>query len=236
MAKSQNAPDSLPKEKHYHGHRERLRMRFSKMPKSLSSAELLELLLGYAIPRGDTKPLAKEILAQSKNSLYSFLSNPEKVKIKGGSLSTYQITLFKLVKEMMQCTLHEQLKEESVIDSPAAMAAYVRSLYVGESNEKIVVIFLDCQHHIIAMQEYQSGVVNAAQLSCRAVAIDALKHNAVALIIVHNHPAGTLRPSYEDIQVTRKLQQSLDLVQVRLLDHLIVARNELYSMKTEGEI
>lgn len=220
--------------KHYYGHRERLRMRFLENPDSLSNYECLELLLGYAVPRGDTKPLAKTMLDKSGGKIFPVFDNPE--HFAGKQLSSYQCALLKLVRHIVTRGLREELDAEDILAKPETVADWVKMLFMESPNERFLVLFLNSKNNVIAHEFHSEGTLAQTAVYPRRIIERALEKRASALILAHNHPSGDPEPSADDIRLTRQIRSAAELFTIRLLDHLIVGRNTYYSMLREGDI
>lgn len=129
-----------------------------------------------------------------------------------------------------------ELPQADVLVSPTAVRDYLRLLLGDRPHEVFVCVFLDTQHRVIAVDELFRGTLSQTAVYPREVVLEALKHNAAALIVCHNHPSGCSEPSSADLQLTRALRQALALVDVRLLDHCVVTRHDVVSLAERGLI
>lgn len=129
-----------------------------------------------------------------------------------------------------------ELPQADVLVSPTAVRDYLRLLLGDRPHEVFVGVFLDTQHRVIAVDELFRGTLSQTAVYPREVVLEALKHNAAALIVCHNHPSGCSAPSSADLQLTRALRQALALVDVRLLDHCVVTRHDVVSLAERGLI
>ncbi len=141
-----------------------------------------------------------------------------------------------IAKELVQRLLHEDLQHGSALNSPSAVRDYLRLLLNGREHEVFVVVFLDAQHRVIASEEMFRGTLTQTSVYPREVVKAALRHNAAALIFAHNHPSGVPEPSQSDRLLTDALKQALALVDVRVLDHFIVAGSQVLSFAERGLI
>ncbi len=215
---------------HYHGHRQRLRSRFLKGgAAALQDYELLELLLTFAIPRSDVKPLAKSLL-QHFGSFTRILDAPPEVLMEVTGLKESSATLLRLMKACAETYLKEDLLKRRQIPSLAALVDYCRTSMGGLQDEQFRVIFLNSQNEIIAEEVVQEGTVNQTVVYPRKVLEMALKHKATGLILVHNHPSGNLTPSAADRELTRALVQASRTLNLTVHDHLIVSRHGYFSL------
>jgi len=138
--------------------------------------------------------------------------------------------------EMSQRHLAEELTCTDVMNNPRQVKDYVQSRLLNHTNEVFAVLFLDNQHRIITFEKLFFGTINTASVHPRVVVQRALVLNAAAVIMTHNHPSGVAEASISDIDITRTLKQALNLIDVRLLDHLIVASHRVTSMAEQGQI
>jgi len=219
-----------PAPPHYHGHRQRLRARFlAGGLESFRDYEILELLLTFAIPFSDVKPLAKRLLADFGSfSAVMDASSEELVKVAG--LGEYSATLLRLVKACAEYYLKEQAIKRRSIPSLPVLVDYCRTSLGGLKDEQFRVIFLNSQNEIIAEETIQEGTVDQTVVYPRKVLEGALKHKATGLILVHNHPSGKLTPSTADRELTRAIIQAAQPLSIVVHDHLIIAKQGYYSM------
>ncbi|MFY9399029.1 MAG: DNA repair protein RadC [Desulfomonilia bacterium] len=216
---------------HSDGHRSRLRTRFlSAGREALSDYELLELLLGYAIPRRDTKPLAKELLKEY-GSLRRIFDEPAGELMDRKGLGEYSVALIRLVKACMSRCLEPVGESAPVLDSPEAVLRYVRAEIGGEKSEHFLLLCLNAAGRLIHLERLCRGTVNMAHVYPREVFRTALARGASALILIHNHPSGTLSPSVHDERLTRALTELGEGLGIPVHDHIIVTRDQAYSIR-----
>lgn len=139
-----------------------------------------------------------------------------------------------VARELVRRWLDEELKRDCVLNSPAAVRDCLRLHFAGREHESFVAMFLDAQHRLIATHELFRGTLTQTSVYPREVVKEALKVNAAAVIFSHNHPSGVTEPSQADQQLTTALKQALALVDVRVLDHFIVAGSSLLSFAEKG--
>lgn len=215
---------------HYHGHRQRLRNRFLKGgAAALQDYELLELLLTFAIPYSDVKPLAKRLIDHF-GSFPAVLDASPQALVEFMGLKEYSAVLIHLVKACIELYLKEEALTRRQIPSLAALVDYCRTSMGGLQDEQFRVIFLNSQNEIIAEEVVQEGTVNQTVVYPRKVLELALKHKATGLILVHNHPSGHLTPSPADRELTRALVQASRTLNLTVHDHLIVSRHGYFSL------
>ncbi len=215
----------------YHGHRKRLKERFNAAGrKALHDYELLELLLAYAIPRRDTKPLAKELIRQLGSFPRVLDGDRDELEAVSG-VGEQAGTLIRLVKACMNQYLEPGERAGTKLDSPEAVLDYVR-LEIGNKNtEYFMLLCLNAAGKVVHTDLMSKGTVNMAHVYPREILKTALIKNASALILVHNHPSGTLNPSTHDEKLTRTLTEMSEHLGISVHDHIIVTKDSAYSMK-----
>lgn len=219
-----------PEKPHYHGHRQRLRSRFLQGgPGALQDYELLELLLTFAIPYSDVKPLAKKLIAHF-GSFTRVFDAPAEAIMEVTGLKEYSAVLIRLVKACAEYYLKEEVLNRQKISSLSALVDYCRTSMGGLADEQFRVIFLNSQNEIMAEEIVQEGTVNQTVVYPRKVLELALKHKATGLILVHNHPSGNLTPSNADLELTRSLVKSSHALNLTVHDHLIISRHGYFSL------
>ena len=219
-----------PAKPHYHGHRQRLRSRFlTGGAGALHDYELLELLLTFAIPYSDVKPLAKGLIANFGSFTRVLDASPQELMDFTG-VREYSAVLINLVKACAEYYLKEEAMKRSPINSLDALVAYCRTAMGGLKDEQFRVLFLNSQNEIIAEEIVQEGTVDQTVVYPRKVLELALKHKATALILVHNHPSGNLKPSAADRELTKALVKAAKTINITVHDHLIVSRQGYFSL------
>jgi len=227
-------PTKKPVKPHYHGHRQRLRSRFLKGgAAALQDYELLELLLTYALPRADVKPLAKELLRHF-GSFTGILDAPADALMQVSGLKESSAALIRLVKACAEHYLKEEVLKRQRIPSLTSLVDYCRTAMGGLADEQFRVIFLNSQNEIIAEEVVQEGTVNQTVVYPRKVLELALKHKATGLILVHNHPSGNLTPSAADQELTRALVKASHALNLKVHDHLIISRQGYFSLAEQN--
>lgn len=218
----------------YLGHRDRLRARFERAGiAGLQDYEVLELLLFYALPRKDVKPLAKDLMRRF-GSLKGVL-DAEYAALKGVPGIGRQAAIFvRLVRDVGSLYLQQRAEEKEQISSTRELIDYCLSSMGGLKDEHFAVIYLNARNKIIKVETIQEGIVNQAVVYPRKVLEKALTHKASAIILVHNHPSGHVRPSDADIRLTRVLQDAARVMDIVLHDHLIVGEHRFFSFREEG--
>lgn len=241
MNSTENKPDENPdlgfdevspaKKPHYHGHRDRLREKFrTKGEDSLADYEILELLLFRSIPRRDTKPLAKQLLAEF-GSLAEILAAPYHRLSAVKGLGETVITDLKLVHTAANTMTAEKLRDRTLLGSWSSVLDYCRTKMAFSEIEEFRILFLDKKNFLIADEKQQSGTIDHTPVYPREVAKRALELSSTAMLLVHNHPSGDPTPSTADIQMTKTLIDTLEPLGVTVHDHIIIARDGHASLK-----
>jgi len=199
----------------------------------LRDYEMLELLLGYAVPRRDVKPLAKQLITRF-GSLAGVLDASFEELQGAAGLSPTSATLIKLVKEIGVAQLAERMKHRDLLRSPQSVVDFARLKLAGYPHEAFMAIYMNTKNEVIDYEMLHEGTVDRAIIYPRRIVEAALSHHAAALLLVHNHPSGHTEPSEEDKDVTRTVIQAAGTVDIRVLDHVIVARDGYLSFLEKG--
>lgn len=230
-AQARRAPKPRP---HYAGHRERLRERaLAGGLAALPDYELLELFLFRSVPRGDVKPLAKQLLARFGSLSAVLGATPEELTTVKGVGEALALDL-KLLHEASVRAAREQVAKRPVISSWSALLAYVKTALAHEAREQFRVLFLDKKNQLIADEVMNRGTVDHAPVYPREVMRRALELSASAVILVHNHPSGDPTPSSADVDMTRQIVEAGRSLRIAVHDHLIAARDGVASLKALG--
>jgi DNA repair protein RadC len=219
---------------HYHGHRERLKERYKKGGIDvLADYEALELLLTFAIPTGDVKPLAKELLKKF-SSIQGVLdaNNAALLEVKG--VGKHSAMLLKIVKDIGSLYLRHKHVHKKTITDTNDILDYLKSIIGSSQDEQFLTFFLNASNEVIAEEVITKGTINHATVYPRKILESAIKHKALRLILVHNHPGGTLDPSYNDITLTGKLKTMALLFDIDVYDHIIITSKGYLSFKEKG--
>lgn len=217
---------------HYTGHRKRLKEKFDKTPNILADYEILELMLGYAIPRKDVKAIAKDILKKTNNmgDIFSL----DCADIKGAGKETERF--FRIVAEFYNRVENSKSEFKESITSPLQIYRLLKYSMGFAENELFTVILLNSKSQLISKKVLTEGIVNRAIVYPRQIAEYALKEKAVYVVLAHNHPTGDSSPSKKDIELTQHIKESLDTLGIILRDHIIVCKNEYTSLFDLGYI
>ena len=212
------------------GHRKRLRERFLKSSLAgFHDHEILELLLTYAIPQRDVKPVAKELLNKFGNNLASvFDASAEALQKEVKGIGEYTAVLIALIPRLFDSYQSSRWRGQQSFGSIQSVVAYLRALLGAQRNEVFCVLALDSQNRLIAVEQVQKGSVNRTAVFPRQVVEVSLKHRATAVILAHNHPGGSPLPSAADRQLTQRLKSILGEMDIVVHDHIIIAGEDLY--------
>ena len=225
-------PEDTPDEKpHYRGHRERLRERFyGAGPDALSDYELLEMALYAAIPRRDTKPLAK-LLLKKFGSFAEVVHAPEARLREVEGVKDASINQLKLIAAAAGRIAKGEIRRSIALSSWNDVIDYCRSGMAFADKEQFRLLFLDKKNKLIADEVQQTGTIDHTPVYPREVIKRALELSATALILVHNHPSGDPTPSQADIQMTKAIVDIATPLGISVHDHIIVGKNGHASLK-----
>ncbi len=200
---------------------------------ALSDAELLAIFLRVGVTGKSAVDLARDLLTQfgSLNGIFAATEN-ELSQVHGIGTSKY--VQLQAIFEMSRRALSEQLQQRDVFKSPQAVRDYLVLKLGSLTKEVFLVLFLDTQNRLLASEEMFSGSLSETSVYPREVVKRALHHNAASVIFAHNHPSGIAQQSQADELLTKQLKQALALVDVRVLDHFIVAGNNTLSFSERG--
>lgn len=213
------------------GHRRRLKERFlAAGPEALADYELLELLLFSAIPRRDTKPIAKRLIERFGSFAEAINAPPDRLKeIEGVGESV--VVALKLARASALRLMRGDIMFRPALASWTAVLDYCRAAMGFETREQFRILFLDRKNKLIADEVQQEGTVDHTPVYIREVVKRALELSASAIILVHNHPSGDPTPSRADIDMTRQIVEAAKPLGITIHDHLIVGKNGHASLK-----
>jgi DNA repair protein RadC len=223
-------PDARPREK-----------LLARGPGALSDVELLALLLRTGIQGKGVLQMAHELL-QIKSTdnpngfdgiaglLHASATDLKSVKGLGPAKRAELLGVLELARRAMG----QQLRERAVFATPEAVKHYLQLHLAAKAHEVFAVLFLDVQNRLLAMEELFRGTLTQTSVYPREVVLRALHHQASAVVLAHNHPSGTVQPSRADEHLTQTLKSTLALIDVRVLDHVIVAPGLALSMAEQG--
>ncbi|MDR1952102.1 MAG: DNA repair protein RadC [Elusimicrobiota bacterium] len=230
--------DDQKQQPNYLGHRKRIKEKFLQL--NFNDAfpndyEKLEFALIFAMPRQDTKSIAKNLIDKF-GTLKQAIDAPieELCCVKGISIHT--AIYIKFLKDFSALYSLLNIQQRRLLDSPKLVSDYFSSLLSGEKVEKLCMLSLDAGNKLIKNVILESGTVNRAVIQPRKIVEEALKNKAIGVIIAHNHPGGTLKPSQNDIEATKSVKDALITVDIVLQDHIIIAGSQYFSFREYGLI
>ena len=215
-------------------------------PAALADAELLAILLRTGIVGKGVLQMAQELLDEPTvdaatgqlsggfggiaGLLHTSAADLERIKGLGPAKRAELVAVLELARR----ALAQQLREREVFDSPETVRHYLQLHLAAKGHEVFAVLFLDSQNRLLAMEELFRGTLTQTSVYPREVVLRALHHQAAAVVLAHNHPSGSVQPSRADEALTQTLKTTLALVDVRVLDHFIVAPGQALSMAEKG--
>jgi len=223
MSLHQLPPDARPREK-----------LLARGAAALSDSELLALLLRTGTAGRGVLHMASDVLAAFgglSGLLNAGADDLKRIKGLGGPAKRAELLA---VLELARRAIAERLRECPVLDTPEALIDYLQLHLARRPRETFAVLFLDHHQRLITLEELFQGTLAQANVYPREVALRALRHQAAAVVLAHNHPSGQVTPSTSDEALTRTLQAALGLLDVRVLDHVIVAPGQAFSMAAQG--
>lgn len=219
---------------HYHGHRARLKERLQKGGAgALADYEMLELVLFLALPRRDTKPLAKALIERFGSYAEVLSAEPARLKEVPG-VGEAVVSAFKVVRESALRLSQHSILERPVMSSWQQVVDYCRAAMAYEGKEQFRILFLDKKNTLIADEVQQQGTVDHAPVYPREVIKRALELGATALILTHNHPSGDSTPSRDDIDMTKQIAEAGKKLGIVVHDHIVIGRKGHTSFKGQG--
>ena len=224
----------LGAEEHRLAHRRRLRQRFTDGgADAVPDYELLEMILYRALPRGDTKPLAKALLKKFGDLNHVLAAPPARLKdVKGvGERVVFELKLIEAVGHRMA---RARVLKKPLLSSWEALLDYCQTAMAHRDVEQFRILFLDRKNVLIADEAQQTGTVDHVPVYPREVVKRALELNASALILVHNHPSGDPTPSMADIEMTNAIRDAADILGITIHDHLVIGKAREVSFRAEG--
>ena len=220
------------KKDHRHGHRSRLRERLLRAGRqAFADYELLELLLTYAIPRKDTKPIAKRLLKRF-GSFAAVLDQPKERLQEVEGVGPQTSTFLFAIREFIVRYLEQEVEYAKSISSPEDIAEFVRIHLGATPRECLMILYLNDANRLSYHFTVTEGTVDRAPFYPREILKTAFLRDATGLIMVHNHPSGDPVPSENDHKITQRLEKLAAEFDIKVHDHLIVTPNKAFSLKT----
>jgi DNA repair protein RadC len=224
----------VPDQPHYHGHRQRLRQKFLQAgAEALADYEILELLLFQAQPRGDMKPLAKDLLRRFGSLPGVLAATPAELEAAPG-LGEASIVALKIVQAAALRAAQRELLDRPIFSSWDKVLDYCHASMAREKVEQFRLLFLDSRNALIADEVQQTGTVNHTPVYPREVVKRALELSATAIILVHNHPSGDPSPSKADVEMTRQVADAAAKLGISVHDHIVIAKSGHASLRGMG--
>jgi len=199
---------------------------------SLSDVELLAVFISSGSAKKSCLQLAGD-LTNYLGDLRAILNADQQTFIQVPELGLVRYAQLQAAREICRRSDFISLQKDSQLSNSQQTHAYLKRQLRDKKNETFVGLYLDNQHRVLAYEELFTGTINAASVYPRPIIERVLKWNAAAVILAHNHPSGLADASEQDIAITQRLSQALELVDVRLLDHLIIGDNEVYSITSQ---
>lgn len=219
----------------HEGHRQRVFDRYKKEGlESFSPHNILELILFYSIPRVDTNEIAHRLIDRF-GSVSGVFDAPESELMKVQGVGERTAILLKMIPELARYYMTEKT-DDKIISSSKEAGEFLLPRFIGRKNETVMVVCLDSKSKVIATEIVHEGNVNTAEVSIPMIATAAVRNSATSIIVAHNHPGGIALPSTEDIRTTQALSKSLRTLNIKMLDHIIIADNDFVSMAESKSI
>ncbi len=217
------------------GHRQRLKSRFlSQGLEGFEDHNVLELLLFYSIPQKDTNEIA-HLLLNEFGSLHGVFDAPVDALCKVKGVSSHTATMIKLMPALFARYQTDKTADAQVLKSTRDFGRYFLPRFYGKTNEEFHVMLLDDKMKIIRCEKAFEGTVNATQIIIKKLIAMVVNSNATGVVVAHNHPEGIALPSHADRHTTERIYKSLEMINVRLWDHIIVADGDYVSLFDSGE-
>ncbi|MBR6186421.1 MAG: DNA repair protein RadC [Clostridia bacterium] len=211
------------------GHRSRLRARYKREGLAgFAPHEVLELLLTYALPRIDTNLIAHALIEKFGSLSGVLEASPQELERVPG-VGPQASTLLSMMVPLLRLYEQEKLLPKKRFKTYPDLRAYCRTLFLGAENEQFYLLCLDARLNLLSVRMIAAGTPNQVRVEPRLVAQELLRCGAVGAVISHNHPSGFSFPSQEDIDLTRQIGETLEKMDIRLYDHIVIAGNQDYS-------
>lgn len=216
------------------GHRMRMKKRYlNEGLDSFEPHEILELLLYYSIPRRDISETAHRLIHRFGSVANVFDADTEALMQVEG-ISESSAILLHLIPQLSRVYNLSKWDRKVSLTSVDTVGQYAVSMYIGKKNEEFGIICLDSNRRVHYSGTIIKGTVNQAEAYPRTVVAEVLRHNAVNVILAHNHPGGSIMPSENDKEATRNIVNALEAIDVNVLDHIIVSGDRFFSMAAMG--
>ena len=218
-------------------HRKRVRARFIENGLTgFAEHEVLEFLLFYCYPRRDTNEIAHKLINEY-GSLYNlFEADPLDVMNRCHVTQNVSVLISLIPKVANLYFRSKWTRDATVMEDIVTVSRYAISLFVGRTTEAFYIFCLDTGRRLNHVSLIAEGTLDATPVYPRDIVSEALKHQATALILAHNHPGGTVRPSRKDIDATRSIKEGLNFLSIKVIDHIIVSGDRYYSFASNNQI
>ena len=220
------------------GHRERLRKRYIKSGlEGFNDYEVLELLLTYSIARKDVKPIAKKLI-EKFGTIDDIAKSDVKSLLEVDGIGEGSAVFLKLIGDIALTLYREKIEDKDIltIKSKNSLLSYLRGEIGYSPREEFKILFLDSSNKLIASEILFYGTIDKSAIYPREIVERVIKNRAKSVIFAHNHPSGSISPSKKDIELTQYMYDSLKLLEIKLLDHIIITKNSYFSFLEEGLI
>jgi len=218
----------------HQGHRQRVKARYLEEGlDAFADHQVLEMLLFYCIPMKDTNELAHKMIREFGSLTGLFEAHPKEI-CKRCEVSENTAILVSLIPKLAGRYYKGKLGARPVLGNPQAAGEYIKTLFAGRTYEAFYVISLDAQNRVNHATLVHEGTINEAPVYPRLIVEAALRHKANTIIVAHNHPGGSLRPSKGDIEVTKTIREATEAIAIRVVDHIIVAGDQFFSFADNG--
>ena len=222
---------SADSEKLHNGHRARIKQEFrARGLDALPEHRVLELLLFYAIPQGDTNALAHRLIDRF-GSLAGVLDAPIEELCTVPGVGEHTATLLRMIPGLCGRYVASRSSMDGIVDCTARVREALLPYFFGARNEMVFVLCLDSKRKLLGVRKISEGTVNAAEVTTRRITEEVMSLHACAVILAHNHVSGLALPSKEDQSTTRYLKQVLAPIGIQLLDHVIFCDDDMVSLR-----
>lgn len=220
----------------HRGHRKRVKERYLKEGlDSFEDHQVLELLLFYAIPMKDTNELAHRMIKEFGSLAMLFEAHPHEIARRCGVTENIAI-LISLIPSLSRRYFQARWGDKPVLNSSQKAGEYSVGLFAGRTYEVFYILCLDTQNRVIHAALVHEGTINEAPVYPRIIVETALRYQAHSVILAHNHPGGSLNPSKADLDVTERIKAALNPIDIKVIDHIVVAGDRYISFAERGLI
>jgi DNA repair protein RadC len=216
------------------GHRQRMRARYIKEGlDAFDDHQVLEMLLFYCIPRRDTNELAHKMIHEFGSLANLFEAAPKDI-VKRCGVSENTAVLVSLIPSLSRRYNQRKWGDKPFLGNSTNAGEYAVSLFTGRTYEAFFILCLDGQNKLNHAALVNEGTINEAAVYPRNIVEIALRHQAAKVILAHNHPGGSLKPSHADIRITQIIKDALGAISIDVVDHIIVAGDKYFSLAEKG--